>query len=135
MITPRLKIIFGLSIPLFIVHGTEEFMTGFYNLNQWHEWIFGLLPFTSVHQATFSIFQVMFWVLLIVSFLLLFSERTRFYVLVLIGIIYIFELHHIVKAALVGGYYPGFLTALFFPIAAFFFWREWLRIFWRTTPK
>jgi hypothetical protein len=129
MITPRLKLIFGLSIPLFIAHGIEEYLTGFYNLDQWDEWIFGLFSFASTHQAMFATFQVMFWILLIIAFLLLLDERTRFYTLGLLGVIYIFELHHPVKALLVGGYYPGLVTSLAFPFLAYFFWREWQRNF------
>jgi hypothetical protein len=94
MITSKLKYIFGLSIPLFIAHGIEEYLTGFYNLDQWDEWIFGLLPFASIHQAMFATFQAMLWLLLIVALLLLTSERMRLYVLALAGFIYLFELHH-----------------------------------------
>ena len=81
MITQRLRIIFGLSVPLFIAHGTEEIMTGFYKLDAWDEWIFGLLPFTSIHEAMFVTFQVMFWLALIVFLLSLFVERAQFYLL------------------------------------------------------
>lgn len=126
MITPRLKLIFGLSIPLFIAHGAEEYLTGFYNLDRWDEWIFGLLPLTSIHQSMFATFQVMFWLLLIVALLLLLSERVRFYMLGLIGVVYLFELHHVIKAAIVWNYYPGLLTALVFPVVAILFWKEWL---------
>lgn len=127
MISSRLKTIFALSIPVFIAHGIEEYFTGFYNLDHWDEWIFGLLPFTSIHEAMFATFQVMFWLLLIVSLLLLLSEKMRFHMLAFVGVIYIFELHHPIKALLAGGYYPGLITSLAFPIIAFLFWKEWLR--------
>ena len=129
MITSRLKIIFALSIPLFIAHGIEEIMTGFYKLDAWDEWIFGLLSFTSIHEAMFATFQVMLWLALIVFLLSLFGERARFYLLAFAGIIYVFELHHPIKAALAGGYYPGLVTSLVFPVIAYFFWREWLKIY------
>jgi hypothetical protein len=125
MITSKLKYIFGLSIPLFIAHGIEEYLTGFYNLDQWDEWIFGLLPFASIHQAMFATFQAMLWLLLIVALLLLTSERMRLYVLALAGFIYLFELHHPIKAILAGGYYPGLMTSLLFPVVAYLFWKEW----------
>lgn len=127
MITSRLKLIFGLSIPFFIAHGVEEYLTGFYNLDKWDEWIFGLLPFVSTHQAMFATFQVMLWLLLIVALVLFLGERWRFYMLALLGVIFIFELHHPVKALLTGGYYPGLVTSLAFPFLAYFFWREWLK--------
>lgn len=135
MITPRLKLIFGLSILFFIAHGIEEYLMGFYNLDQWDEWIFGLLPFVSIHQAMFATFQVMFWLGLIAVFISLISGRARLYLLAFVGIIYIFELHHPLKALLAGGYYPGLITSLAFPILTFLFWREWLRIFQASSLK
>ena len=127
MISTKLKTIFAISIPLFIAHGVEEILTGFYTLDQWDEWIFGLLPFTSVHEAMFVTFQVMLWLTLVVGLLMLQSERMRLYVLGVAGVVYLFELHHIVKAILAGGYYPGLITALLFPPLAYFFWKEWVR--------
>ena len=127
MISTKLKTIFAISIPLFIAHGVEEILTGFYTLDQWDEWIFGLLPFTSVHEAMFVTFQVMLWLTLVVGLLMLQSERMRLYVLGVAGVVYLFELHHIVKAILAGGYYPGLITALLFPPLAYLFWKEWVR--------
>lgn len=128
MITTRLKTIFALSIPLFIAHGVEEFITGFYNVDAWDQAIFSPIASLSVHGAMFATFQIMLWLLLIVSLLLLINERTRLYMLGIVGLIYLFELHHVVKAITVGGYYPGLLTAVFFPIFAYFFWKEWLHV-------
>ena len=128
MITAKLKIIFAFSVPVFIMHGIEEYITGFYELDALDEWIFGLLPFTSTHEATFATFQVMFWLLLIISSLLLVSDRVRFQVLLLIGFVYVIELHHPIKAILAGGYYPGLITSLVFPVFALLFFREWWRI-------
>ncbi len=128
MITTRLKIIFGLSIPLFIVHGVEEFLTHFYDIDTHNQAIFGMLSSLSVHGATFVVFQVMLWLLLIIALLLLLGEKWRFNVLAIIGLVYLYEFHHIYKAVLTGGYYPGLVTALVFPVVAFFFWKEWLRI-------
>ncbi len=135
MITSRLKTIFALSIPVFIAHGIEEMATGFYKLDQWDEWIFGLLPFTSIHEAMFATFQIMFWLLLVIALILTLGERQRFYTIAFLGLIYVFELHHPIKAILAGGYYPGLITSLAFPILAFFFWREWLSNFNRAPFK
>jgi hypothetical protein len=127
MITNKLKTIFGLSIPLFIAHGIEEYLTGFYTLDRWDEWIFGLLPFTSIHQAMFATFQVTFWLILTISLLMLCGAKWQLRLLAVVGLVYVLELHHIVKALLALSYYPGLMTALVFPIIAFFFWREWFR--------
>ena len=125
MITSKLKYIFGFSALLFIAHGIEEMLTGFYEVDAWDRALFEPLAFLSTHGAMFATFQVMLWLMLIVSFVLLLNERMRLYALSLIGIVYLFELHHPIKALLVGGYYPGLITSLLFPIIAYFFWREW----------
>ncbi|MSR71677.1 MAG: HXXEE domain-containing protein [Candidatus Taylorbacteria bacterium] len=129
MITNKLKIIFGLSIPLFIVHGIEGFMTHFQDVDAHDQKIFGLLNGLSNHGATFVTFQVMLWLLLIISFLLLIGQRWQFNILAIVGLVYIYELHHIYKALITGGYYPGLYTALLFPVVAVFFWKEWLKIY------
>lgn len=136
MITTKLKTIFGLSILLFIAHGIEEFVTHFYDTDAWDQAIFGnFFGYLSTHGATFITFQVMLWLLLIISFLLLSGEKWQFRILAIVGVIYIYELHHIIKAVSVGGYYPGLVTALVFPGIAYFFWREWLRIFQLSSLK
>lgn len=128
MITKKLKIIFGISIPLFIAHGIEEFATHFYNIDVHSQEIFGALSGLSNHGATFVTFQIMLWLLLAVSLLLILGERWRFNVLAIAGLVYVYELHHIYKAVSASGYYPGLYTALVFPIIGFFFWKEWLQI-------
>ena len=127
MISSKLKNIFALSIPLFIAHGIEEFLTHFYDIDAHDQAIFGLLSSLSNHGATFVVFQIMFWLILIVSFLLISSEQWRFRLMFVPGIIFIYELHHLYKAVLIGGYYPGLITALLFPVIGYFYWRELLK--------
>jgi len=127
MITNKIKIIFGLSIPLFILHGIEEFTTHFYDIDIHSGAVFGYLSGLSNHGATFVTFQVMLWLLLVISFLLLLGEKWRLNVLALAGLVYVYELHHIYKAVMVGEYYPGLYTALLFPVIAIFFWKEWFK--------
>lgn len=130
MISKKLKTIFLLSIPVFVAHGIEEFATHFYDTDAWDQAIFGtLFGNLSIHGATFVTFQIMLWLLLIVSSLLLAGEKWQFRMLAIAGLVYVFELHHIIKAVSVGGYYPGLVTALVFPVIAILFWREWLRIY------
>ena len=130
MISEKLKIIFGLSIPLFILHDIEEYKTGFYSNNELYQFVFGPFLGMSWHQVMFATFQVMFWLLLVVSFLLVASERWRFRMMVVLGLVYIVELHHIWKAVISWSYYPGLITALAFPVIGFFFWRELIKS-WR----
>ncbi len=129
MISQKLKTTFALSIPIFILHGIEEIYTGFFAVDAWDAFLFQPFAQLSLHGVMFVTFQIMFWLLLVVSFLLLLNERVRFYMLSIIGVVYIFELHHIIKALLAWGYYPGLITSLAFPVVAFFFWKEWARQF------
>lgn len=129
MITKRLKSIFGLSIPLFILHGIEEYQTGFYKIDPLDQLIFK--PFLEMdgHQVMFITFQVMFLLLLVVSLLLVLNERWRLRMMFILGIVYVIEVHHIWNAVAAWSYYPGLYTAIFFPVLAFFFWRELMRVY------
>jgi len=127
MITSRLKTIFALSIPLFIAHGIEEVMTGMYDVDNHVHFLFSPLTSLSTHAATFVVFQGMLWLLLIVSFLLLLGEKWQLRLLAVVGVIYLYEFSHILGAISVGGYYPGLITSLAFPMLTFFFWKEWFK--------
>lgn len=125
MISKKLKFIFGISIPLFIAHGIEECTTGFYNIDSHSKFL--LKPFLAItdYQTSFLAFQIYFWTILILAFVLVRKLPTMF--MLFIGVIYIYELHHIIKAIGVGGYYPGLVTAIGVPIIGFFFWKELIK--------
>src|SRR3989344_1032719 len=127
MISRKLKIIFGLSIPLFVLHGIEEFYTGFYKADRFTQFIFGPFEQMGVHDIMFLTFQVMFWLLLAVAFLMTLSERWRLRMMMVLGAVYILELHHIWKAIASWSYYPGLMTAIPLVIVGFFFWQELLK--------
>lgn len=126
MISQKLKNIFFLSIPVLIVHGMEEYLTGFYNTDSHVKFVFGYLDTLPTPQATFLLFQIMLWLALIIFAILISSEKWRLRLMVIPGLIYVYEFHHIIKALMAGGYYPGIATAWMFPIIAFFFWKELL---------
>lgn len=127
MITQRLKNIFILSVPVFITHGLEEYFTGLYNIDSHVKFIFGYFNALPTPQAVFLLFQIALWILLITIAILISSEKWRLRLMIIPGLFYIYEFHHIWKAILAGGYYPGLITALVFPIIAVFFWRELIR--------
>lgn len=127
MITQRLKNIFGLSIPLFIAHGLEEYWTGLYSVDSHVKFMFGFAQNMSSLQATFLIFQIMLWLTLIVSYVLMSSNKWAWRLMFIPGIVFIYELHHFYKAFMVGGYYPGLITALLFPVIGYMYWRELLK--------
>ena len=77
-----------------------------------------------IPQATFLLFQIMIWLLLVISFFLIQNKKWQLRLMVIPGLIYIFELHHIWKALFSWAYYPGAITATAFPVIAFLFWKE-----------
>jgi len=131
MVSNKLRNIFLISIPLFILHGIEELLTKFYDIYpllnfKWTENIFQSIP-----QATFFFFQIMWWLLLIVAYILLKKDRGTIYLMTFVGLIYIYEITHILSAVVTQGYTPGFTTGLVFPFIAFFYWKELLNN-WRS---
>ena len=129
MISKKLKNIFLVSIPVFIAHGLEEYFNNFYNKDPIFKFLFKPFEIMSVPQATFLLLQIMLWLLLIISFLLIASEKWQLRLMIILGLIYIFELHHFLEALIHGGYYPGVITAIAFPIIGFAFWKELLKNF------
>lgn len=124
----KLHWIFIASIPVFILHGIEEYLTGFFQIDPIFLWVFQPILGMPTEQASFIVFQIMVWVLLIVSALLLQGNRWHRRLLLIPGVLYILEAQHLIEAAWRQGYYPGSLTAIVFPILAFFFWREFVRM-------
>jgi len=129
MLSKRIQNLFLLSIVLFIAHGIEEYFTGFYNVDTFFKFVFQFFETMSVFQATFLLFQIMVWILLIVSYLLIFKKDWILVLLTILGLVFIFELHHLIKAVMLWEYYPGSIVAIFFPILGFFYWKELIRLY------
>ena len=129
MISKRLKLFFLLSIPLFVIHGLEEYFTGFYNIDPMFKFVFQYFENVPVFEATFLLFQIMLWLLLIVAFFLILGGKWPLRLMIIFGFVLIFEIHHIIRAVVEWGYYPGTITALLFPILAFFFLKELINNF------
>lgn len=127
MVTQKLKTLVQFSIPIFILHGLEEYMSKFYNIDPLSRFVFQSFQNMSVLQATFLLFQIMIAVLLIVSYLLLQGERWILKLTTVFGLFFIFELHHLVKAIIVGGYYPGLITAIVIYILGISYWKELIK--------
>ena len=129
MISKRLKNIFAISIPIFIAHGLEEYFTALYNVDSHAKFIFGYFFTLPTPQAIFLLFQIMLWLMLIISLFLISGEKWQLRLMIIPGLIYIYELQHIWKALTVWGYYPGLITAIAFPIIGFLFWKELIKNF------
>jgi len=123
----KLKILFYISIPLFIAHGLEEIFNNFSNIDWSTKLVFGFLSEMSVPQATFIVFQVMIWLAFIIFAFLIASEKWRLRLMFLPGIIFIVELHHPWSVIESWGYYPGAITAIPLLILGFLFWKELIK--------
>ena len=129
MMSQKLKILFYISIPLFVIHGLEELLNGFYNVDWSTKLAFGFLYGMPVPQATFWVFQIMLWLTLIVFAFLISSEKWRLRLMFLPGIIFIVELHHLWSAITSWSYYPGLISSIPVLIIGFLFWKELLKNF------
>lgn len=129
MVMSRLKAIFALSIPLFIAHALEEYITKFYERDAWDEF-FPARFVASPEQASivFLLVQVVLVCLLFGILFVRMNERMRWWLFAGVGLLYVYELIHVVRALLAGTYYPGLITAVLFVPIALVFWREWFRI-------
>ncbi|MBI4086738.1 HXXEE domain-containing protein [Candidatus Kaiserbacteria bacterium] len=125
--TPKLQKLFLVAIPLFVAHGLEEIFTGFALVNSHVTFVFGWLTALPTMQAVFTTFQVTIWLLLIVAYLLILGSRWQIRVMTVLGIIFVYELHHVYEAVAVGGYAPGLITAFALYAIGFFFWRELIK--------
>ncbi len=124
MISKKLQNIFLVAVLVFVAHGIEEYLTGLYNIDSHVQFVFSYFANLAPLQATFLMFQIMLWITLIVGYLLIRGGKSPLHLMVIPGLIFVYELHHIYKAITVGGYYPGLITGLLFPIVGYLFWKE-----------
>ncbi|HEY4489924.1 MAG TPA: HXXEE domain-containing protein [Candidatus Paceibacterota bacterium] len=125
MATNKLRLYFGISIPLFIAHGLEEYINGFYEVDSHSKFL--LNPFLSIadYQTSFLTFQILFWTFLIVVFFI--NKILPKWFSLFIALVYIYELHHLVKAFSAGGYYPGLVSALTLYVIGYLFLKELIK--------
>lgn len=120
----KLEFVFLLLIVLFVIHGLEEYFTGFYEIDWSYRFIFGSL--SDIPQV-FLLYQLGLWLLLLLTFLLLKRGKRITWLLVAMGIVSILELQHVYAALTQGSYYPGLITSLLFPVVAVYYWKELLK--------
>ena len=129
MLSKRIHNLFLISVVIFIAHGLEEYFTGFYDVDNIFKFVFQVFEIMSVPQATFLSFQIMLWILLIISYLLIFKKDWILVLLTIPAVVFIFEIHHLVKSVISWEYYPGSIMAIFFPIIGFFYWKELIKLY------
>ncbi len=130
MISKSLQNLVLIAVVVLIIHGIEEYVTGFYVVDKVFLFLIAPLVNMSVPQAAFLVFQVMLWILLVVSMLLLRGQAWIFRLLAVLGVILVLEAEHLLIALAIWSYYPGSFTALAFPVLSFLYWKQ-LLIEWK----
>lgn len=125
MISKKLKLLFLLTLILIAAHGVEEFNTKFLYIDESNRFFANLL--NTKEEIFYWAFHIMWWLMLIVVYLLIMGGKWALIPLTLFGIVYVFEIHHMFKGFQTGGYYPGMLTALFYPVLGIFYWKELIK--------
>jgi len=125
MVSKRLSIIFLLSLGLIYAHGFEEILTGFQHTDSFI--VFGASLFNVTPASFYWISHIAWWLSVPILFLVFRGNVLIFPLLALFGLVFLTEVHHLVKFVLAKSYYPGMLTAFFYPSTGFFFYRELLK--------
>ena len=124
MITRRLRLLTIAGIVLMLLHGVEEWLSGFFRVDPAFEYVARLV--STKQEALFVSFQMTWWLLLILFGLLTFSAKWRLRGLGLFGAVMVFEWMHPAASLLEGKYYPGTVTAMLFVPLSVAFWMEFL---------
>ncbi len=122
MISDKLKHIFLISLLLIYAHGIEEIIGGFQYFDSFM--VSGANYFGITPEIFYWVSHMIFWLSLPILFLLFHQRRVGLILITIFGGIFIIELHHPIKAILASQYYPGTITALFYPIIGIFFWKQ-----------
>jgi len=125
MISRNLKSLFFLSLFLIAAHGVEELLTGFRHTDS-----FVLAPASYLNMTPemfYWVFHIIWWTLLPTAYIILRKSTILLPLLTLFSVVFVFELHHVIKALISAQYYPGMITAFFYPILGIFFYKELLK--------
>lgn len=122
MISSKLKNFFFLAVALIYLHALEEVLTGFPSSDSFM--VVGGKMFDTTSEVFYWTSHAI-W-LLGVPVIFILARRSKFLLslLALFGIVFITEFHHLIKALFRVGYYPGMITAFFYPVLGIFYWRQ-----------
>jgi len=123
-ISNTLKNLFLVLVVLFILHGVEEYLTGFYKVDLFFMQFFSFFEVMPWPQAAFLLFQALWWLILVIVSLFVFVEKWSYYAIAIIGLIALVEIHHVYKALAHMTYYPGLFTSLLIVVVGIFFLKE-----------
>ena len=105
---------------LLVAHATEEYLSKFYDIDS-------SVQFLASNIGTTPLVALVLVHLVLALFLLIlvFNQKNKLLFAVL-GLILLFESHHIIESVLIGSYYPGVITAVLIVVFCFFFWRRFI---------
>lgn len=118
----KLLNLFLFSIVLVVVHGLEEYFTGFHNVDWSFLLIFG--RFSNNLAVTYILYQIALYALLFALYACIKKGIWVKPIVLTVSIIMVLELQHVYELVITGKYYPGAYTAILFPVLAFALWRE-----------
>lgn len=119
MVSEKLKAIFFLSIPFFLLNAAEEFVTLFYRPD-----FVPIFPYPLPSQESFLASKLAFYLVVTIYVLLLKSRRLPLFFMIPFSITYIFQLEHPYFAIILKGYYPGLISGLVLIVLGLFFFVE-----------
>lgn len=125
MPSKKLQRLFLVSLVIIYLHGFEEILTGF----QYHDSFiaFGANKVGTTPEVYYWVSHITFWIALPLLYFVFKNGKAGLVLAGIFGLIFIVEFHHLIKGALSFQYYPGMITALFYPILGFFFWRQLIK--------
>ena len=97
-----------ISIPLFLIHAVEEYLTGFYNGDETISFLGTTLGMSPL--SIFILLQIFLFAVILV--VLLRKSRIRKIGLIVFGLILLLELSHPVSSLIGGQYTPGLYTSV-----------------------
>ena len=133
MISKRLRNLFLVSLLLIYAHGVEEILGGFQYSDSFM--IFGAAIFQTTPEDFYWASHIIWWISVPALFLLLNTSKWILPLLTLYGAVFFVEIHHIIKSIIAASYYPGMITAAFYPILGYFYWSELISNFRKNIKK
>ncbi len=124
MISQKLKTILKIAFLISIVHGLEEYITGFYKIDKSYLISIGRL---STSGNAFLFYQLVLWLLFLMLLILIYKNKKVFGLIILVGILLTLEVQHLYEAIVRLEYYSGLWTSLLFIPTVFLFWKELLK--------
>lgn len=122
MPSKKIKKLFLWSLLLVYLHGIEELVRGFQDIDIFMISLGKLVGLTSAQF--YWAFHTLWWVSLPTLYILFKDSKKGIIAFRLYSFAFIIELHHLIKAILLNNYYPGLATSLLYIILGVFYWKQ-----------